>query len=286
VTFRPLARVALSGLLSLALSILARAAENPVASKPLNINVQAAGFGKVSAADIKAVLESAAGEIWRYCPHTQLPGIDVYPRSGHPQTNFEREPNGRVAIGLTARNTSWAQYGFQFTHEFCHTLANFSNNRQRFVRYPRHANFWLEESLCETASLFTLRAMSRSWRTAPPFPAWRAYAPWLNAYVEQRLALPEHRLPAGTPFLAWFNESEPALRLNPAIRDRNTIIAIRLLPLFETEPHGWAALTYLNRGLAQSDQSLARHLARWRSQCPEELRPFLKRLAAVFAVKL
>jgi hypothetical protein len=286
VTFRPLARVALSGLLSLALSIVARAAENPVASKPLDIDVQAAGFGKVSAADIAAILESAASEIWRYCPRTRLPGIDVYPRSGHPQTNFEREPNGRVAIGLTARNTSWAQYGFQFTHEFCHTLANFSNNPQRFVRYPRHANFWLEESLCETASLFTLRAMSRSWRTAPPFPAWRAYAPWLNAYVEQRLALPEHRLPAGTPFLAWFNESEPALRLNPAIRDRNTIIAIRLLPLFETEPHGWAALTYLNRGLAQSDQSLARHLARWRSQCPEELRPFLKRLAAVFAVKL
>lgn len=253
---------------------------------PLNIDVQAAGFGKVSAADITAVLESAASEIWRYCPRTQLPGIEVYPQSKHPQTNFEREPNGRVAIGLTARNTSWAQYGFQFAHEFCHTLANFSNNPQRFVRYPRHANSWLEESLCETASLFTLRAMSRSWRTAPPYPAWRAYAPWLNAYVEQRLALPEHRLPAGTPFLVWFNESEPALRLNPAIRDRNTIIAIRLLPLFEAEPRGWAALTFLNRDFPHSNQSLARHLAKWRSQCPEELRPFLKRLAAVFAVKL
>jgi hypothetical protein len=286
VTFRPLARAALSGLLSLALSIVARAAENPVASKPLDIDVQAAGFGKVSAADIIAVLESAASEIWRYCPHTQLPGIDVFSRSEHPQTNFEREPNGRVAIGLTARNTSWAQYGFQFAHEFCHTLANFSDSPQRFVRYPRYANSWLEESLCETASLFTLRAMSRSWRTAPPYPAWRAYAPWLNAYVERRLAMPEHQLAAGTPFLVWFNESEPALRLNPATRDRNTIIAIRLLPLFEAEPRGWAALTYLNRGLPRSDQSLARHLARWRSQCPEELRPFLKRLAAVFAVKL
>jgi hypothetical protein len=191
------------------------------------------------------------------------------------------EPNGRVAIGLTARNTSWAQYGFQFAHEFCHTLANFSNNPQRFVRYPRHANFWLEESLCETASLFTLRAMSRLWRTAPPYPAWRAYAPWLNAYVEQRLALPEHQLPAGTPFLVWFNKSEPALRLNPAIRDRNTIIAIRLLPLFEAEPRGWAALTFLNR-VPHSNQSLARHLAKWRpnaggaSSLPKEARGSLR----------
>jgi hypothetical protein len=98
--------------------------------------------------------------------------------------------------------------------------------------------------------------------------------------------MPEHQLPAGTPFLVWFNESEPALRLNPAIRDWNTIIAIRLLPLFEEEPRGWAALTFLNRGFPRSDQSLARHLAMWRSQCPEQLRPFLKRLAAVFAVKL
>jgi hypothetical protein len=283
---RPLARVVLCGLFSLALGIVARAAENPVAPKPLDIDVQAAGFGKVSSADITAVLESAASEIWRYCAHAQLPGIDVYPRSDHPQTNFEREPNGRVAIGLTARNTSWAQYGFQFAHEFCHTLANFGNNPQRLVRYPRHANFWLEESLCETASLFTLRAMSRSWRTAPPYRVWRAYAPWLNAYVEQRLALQEHQLSAGTPFLVWFNESEPALRLKPAIRDQNTIIAIRLLPLFEAEPRGWAALTFLNRGYPHSNQSLARHLAKWRSQCPEELRPFLKRLAAVFAVKL
>ena len=48
---------------------------------------------------------------------------------------------------------------------------------RRSVRYPRHANSWLEESLCETASLFTLRAMSRSWSIAPPYPAWKNYAP-------------------------------------------------------------------------------------------------------------
>ena len=274
----------LSGLFSL--SIVVRAAENRTASKPLDIEVQAAGFGKVNAADITAVLESAAGTIWRHCARAQLSGIDVYHRADHPQTNFEREPNGHVAIGLTGKNTYWAQYSFQFAHEFCHALANFANSPQRLVRYPRHANFWLEESLCETASLFTLRAMSRSWRTAPPYPVWRAYAPWLSAYVKQRLALPEHQIPAGTPFSVWFKETEPALRLNPTIRDRNTIIAIQLLPLFEAEPRGWGALTFLNRGFPRVNGSLTQRLAEWRSQCPEELRPFLSRLAAVFEVKL
>ena len=147
--------------------------------RQLDIRVQVNGFGAASSEDITVLLQSAAFELWRHCPRTQLGGINVYYRSDHPQTDFKRTPSGRIAIGLSARDTHWAQYSFQFAHELCHTLANFSNNT-RLVRYPPQANFWLEESLCETASLFTLRAMSRSWRTAPPYPAWRDYAPWLN----------------------------------------------------------------------------------------------------------
>src|SRR5206468_1618723 len=158
----------------------------------LDIRVQSGGFGKASSEDIIALLQSVAFELWRYCPQTQLPGIDVYHRSDHPQTDFKRTPGGRIAIGLAAQDTRWAQYSFQFAHEFCHTLANFGNSPRRTVRYPIHSNFWLEESLCETASLFTLRAMSRSWRIAPPYPVWRDYAPWLSAYADRRLTLPEH----------------------------------------------------------------------------------------------
>jgi hypothetical protein len=256
------------------------------APKPLDIRVQTKGFGRASPNDITAVLQSAAFEIWKHCPHTQLDGIDVYHRADHPQTDFKRTPSGRIGIGLSARDTHWAQYAFQFAHEFCHALANYSNNPQRSVPYPRHANLWLEESLCETASLFALRAMSRSWRTAPPYPAWRSYATWLNDYVEQRLALPEHQLPAGASFLVWFHENQAALRQNSDLRDRNTIIAIQLLPIFEAEPRGWGAVAFLNRGSSNAEESLAQRLVEWRSQCPEDLRPFVTRLAAVFAMKL
>jgi hypothetical protein len=254
--------------------------------KPLDIHVQANGFGRVSSADLAAVLQSAAFELWRHCLHTQLDGIDVYHRPDHPQTDFKRRASGRIGIGLSARDTHWAQYGFQFAHEFCHTLANYSNNPQQLVRYPPQANLWLEESICETASLFALRAMSRSWQSAPPYPAWRSYSPWLNDYAEKRLVLPQHRLPAGTPFLVWFRENEPALRQNSDMRDRNTIVAIQLLPVFEAEPRGWEAVAFLNRGSSDAKESLAQHLAKWRSQCPKALRPFVTRLAAVFAVKL
>jgi hypothetical protein len=260
-----------------------RAADSP---RKLDIRVQANGFGNVSSNDISALLQSAAGEIWRHCPQTQLPGIDVYRRTDHPQTDLRRTPSGRIAIGLTAADTHWAQFAFQFGHEFCHTLANYANDPRRLVRYPAQANFWLEESLCETASLFTLRAMSRSWQTVPPFASWRNYAPWLNAYAEQRLTRPEHQVPAGKPFSVWFQEHQAALRRNPTMRDWNTIIAIQLLPLFETEPRAWQTITFLNRGLHTADDSLSRDFAEWRSQSPADLRPFVARLAAVFAVRL
>jgi hypothetical protein len=264
-------------------SAVVRVADSP---RRLDIQVEATGFGNVSSRDISALLQSAAGEIWWHCPQTQLSGIDVYHRTDHPQTDFKRTPSGRIAIGLTAEDTHWAQFAFQFGHEFCHTLANYANDARRLVRYPPQANFWLEESLCETASLFTLRAMSRSWQTAPPFPSWESYAPCLNAYAEQRLTRQEHQLPAGKPFSVWFQEHEGALRQNPMIRDWNTIIAIQFLPLFETEPRGWQAITFLNRGLHSANEPLSKHLAEWRTQCPAHLRPFVAKLAAVFAVRL
>jgi hypothetical protein len=253
--------------------------------KPLDLRVQANAFGTANPAEISTVLSSAASELWRHCPHAQIDGINVYYRPDHPQTDFKRTSSGRIAIGLSAHDTHWAQYSFQFAHEFCHALANFSNSPQRLVRYSRHANMWLEESLCETASLFALRAMSRSWQTVPPYPAWVGYAPWLNDYVEQRLARPEHRLPAGTSFSVWFRRNQPTLRQDPDLRDSNTIVAIRLLPVFESEPRGWEAVTFLNRGSSNPEESLALHFAEWRSQCPNDLRPFVTRLAAVFAVK-
>jgi hypothetical protein len=272
----------------LCLSLIGRvhAADKSRASefRPINITVQAGGFGAASAADINAVLQSAAGELCRYWPRTQLPSIDVYHRPDHPQTDSRRAAGNRIAIGLTARDNHWAQYSFQFAHECCHALINYNNDDRGLARDRRYANLWLEESLCETASLFTLRALSRSWLIAPPYAPWRNYAPWLSAYAEERLALPEHHLPSGTPFVVWFRANEPALREHPARRDRNTIVAAQLLPIFEKEPRGWGALAFFRRA-ANPNQSLSQHFTKWRSACPRELQRFVTKLAAVFEVE-
>jgi hypothetical protein len=255
-----------------------------VTDHPLDIRVQANVFGKASAADITMVLSSAALELFRYCPHSQLDGIDVYFRSDHPKIDLHRTRERRIAIGLSARDTHWAQYSFQFAHEFCHALANFSDHSSPGPANVPNPHLWLEESICETASLFVLRAMSRSWETNPPYPAWQAYAPWLNHYVERRLALPENRL--GMSFAAWFRRNQTALQQEAGRRSWNIIIATQLLPIFEADPAGWEAVTFLNRGPCNGRQSLSEHFAQWRASCPDHIRPFVAKLAAVFGLSL
>lgn len=127
--------------------------------------------------------------------------------------------------------------------------------------------------------------MARSWRTAPPYPAWAGYAAALNTYAEQRLAQPEHRLPAGTSFPEWFRENQPALRRSPVLRERNAIVASRLLPLFEAQPGGWEAVAFLPCGSRGAEASFDAHLEEWRAQCPAPLRPFVTKLAAAFGAK-
>jgi hypothetical protein len=273
--------IAISAMFLLVHSLLP-AADN---RETLDIRIQIAGFGKVNSEDIKLLLQSTALELWRYCPQTHVDGIDVYHRFDHPQTDFKRMPDGRIAIGLAAQDTRWAQYSFQFAHEFCHTLVNFSNNSRPSDNSPSRANYWLEECLCETASLFTLRAMSRTWQAHPPVPAWRDYAPWFNDYAAQRIATPEHQLPAGKKFVVWFREHEPAMREKSEVWDWNTIIAIELLPLFEAEPHGWEAVKFLNQGSQDANESFPERLAEWRSRCPADLRQFVRKIATVFGVE-
>ena len=291
VVLRILASCVLAGVLCfscLCPSGVTEAAEKTILapSQHLDIRVQANAFGSASPADIEAVLRSAASELLRYCPRTQLAGIDVYYRPDHPEINSKRTSGGRISMVLSARDTHWAQYSFQFAHEFCHALANFANSSRQTIADTPNANLWFEESLCETASLFSLRAMSQTWQVSPPYPAFGAYAPWLADYAQQRLALPEHRLPVGTSFANWFRQHQPALRKDGGHRDWNAIIAAQVLPIFEAEPAGWEAVTFLNRGSSKGQESLSERFAQWRANCPDRLRPFVSKLAGVFGVRL
>ena len=260
----------------------------PAASRKLPMRVNLKGFGGADESDIKAVLRSAANEIWQHCPNTRFEdaGFEIVHREKTPITQHERSREGAIVVGLAAEGYLWSRYAYQFAHEFCHALISHSNDWHRLWRKTEHANQWLDEASCETASLFSLRAMARSWKTNPPYRNWKGYAPSLASYAQARMDDPKHRLPAGTSFADWFAAELPGLRKAWSQREKNTLIAQQLLPLFEAQPQGWESLTTLKRGGRDVDKSLAKHLTEWHANAPAEQRAFVGKIAAVFGVKL
>lgn len=245
------------------------------------------GFGEAGAKDITAVIRSAADSIWQHCPNTrwEVPGFYVYRDQRYPITLNDHLEGGRIMIGLNTQDLYWSQYAYQFAHEFCHALAGHSNDWHKPAILGRRPNHWLEESFCETASLFALRAMGKSWQTDPPYPNWKSYAGSLTDYAADRLALSAKDLPPEQSFAGWFRENEASMRENPTIRPKNSVVAMKLLPLFEATPSGWEAITFFNLGKVEPEISLAGKLAGWKSVAPAPQRKFISGIASVLGVK-
>ena len=192
------------------------------AAVSLDIRVQDGGWGQITAKEVRAIALGAAKEIARHCPKTRMDPILVHHRDDHPQTAWVRTPDGRIIVGLQARDRQCAQLAFQFAHEFCHVLATQSNDWQRTWRAEGKPNLWLEESFAEAASLFALRAMARTWQRSAPFRNWRSYAPEFADYAAERM-----RTATGgghADFVRWFRPNEPVMRRNPTLRERNSVV--------------------------------------------------------------
>jgi hypothetical protein len=282
-------RLFATGLVLSSLPVARSFAQKPVlpANRKLEWRVKMDGFGGASEPDIKAVLRSAADELWKYCPNTQFEqkGFEIYHNKQYPISHYEPSPDGYLVVGLAVEGNLWARFSFQFAHEFGHCLMDHANDTKKRWHKLEHANQWLEESICEVASLFSLRGMAQTWKTKPPYPNWKGYSSALADYARQRMEEPKHCLPAGTTFSAWFASEEAGLRKAWAQREKNMIISQQLLPLFDAQPDGWEAITFLKLGTRDVNKTLAKNISEWSANAPAEHRAFISKVAAVFGVK-
>ncbi|HEY3319620.1 MAG TPA: hypothetical protein VGP72_04000 [Planctomycetota bacterium] len=226
-------------------------------------------------ADVKAVCYSAAEQMWQYFPERKLPPIEVTAKGG-PITLFRRGPNGEIRVKLASGNCLWAQISFQFAHEFTHILCNYA---EKFGEVK-----WLEESICETGSLFALRRMAEKWAVTPPYPNWKSYAGALSSYADERIK--KGALPEGKTLAQWYTENAEVLRANATDRDRNQVVACVLLTLLEAHPEDWAAVEMLNSAKLGEKYTLADFLREWRRNCPEKNKRFVTGIAKELGVAL
>ena len=143
--------------------------------------IENGNWGAASLASVHAVLESAYQVLVQaFDKHPDAP-VHVAWWNQSPRVFFDHSP---YQIRISARDTYWCQYVYQFSHELCHVMTGFDRNRE-------HKHKWFEESLCELASLFVLHQLADGWKERPPpcvFEA-EAFAPNQQLLKYEKLSL-------------------------------------------------------------------------------------------------
>ena len=220
------------------------------------IEVRGDNWGGGRPQDIKVLLDNVASHMTRHLREDFSPVIEVRHWSrGHPRILYRLPGRAAYTVMLSATGRLWAKYSYQFAHEFCHLLSDYE-------RLAGSANAWFHESICEVASLFTLRAMAVTWETDAPYPNWTGYAGSLRDYADQTVGTVKDRIHNDREVGSWLRRHEADGRMDPYIRERNLIVALRILPLFERHHDGWNAL----RRLPASNAPIDQYLAQWKEE--------------------
>ncbi len=258
----------------------------------LHISPEPETWGTGRQQDVAVVTKNAAMQLWRHCPNTFLNPIVVRHRDDHPKAAFARDEWARIQVWLSAADNFWCKYAYQMAHEFCHVLALHANESAAYWHKSEHANHWLEESLCEMASWFSIRSMSIEWKSDPPYSHWMSYSQSLWDYAQNLINEATIQMPESDKFSDWLKLNEPEMRRNSlagnptANREANKIIALMLLPIFERSPNGWESLTFLNLVSRDEHKTLNQQLSDWRSVCPDNLKTLVGEIAVKFKIQI
>ena len=236
----------------------------------MDIEVTDEGWGEARPSDIHAVLQSVDAHLAAHFTSSLQETLIIIPSpadSDYPMTHYRLRRDRPIVIQLAATDGRWAQFAYQFAHELCHVLQGF----ERLIGNPSQ---WFHETVCELASLFTLRRMAETWPTNPPYLNWASYSASLESYAEERIQRPEHRLPSDLTVSNWLTKEEQVLRQDPYQRDKNGIVAGLLLPIFESDPSGWSSV----RSFPTSTTALGDYLLQWRREVDATERDFVERI--------
>lgn len=207
-----------------------------------NFHIHTEGWGQAQLQDIIKLLDSVISDFYPNFILEMITDKQVYiqnskynvPQISNPQI-FKQD--GFNQIFLNTSDNLWSQYTYQFSHELCHHVidSNFSMTNDKFG--------WLEESLCELASIFCLDKMSQTWQINPPFLNWKDYSTSFAKYVTDIIKEPENIIT--NSFNNWFKEKLDTLYKDRYNREINRIIALQLFPLFKNNPDSWRIIQYL-----------------------------------------
>lgn len=242
----------------------------------LSIRVSEGDWGGAELSNVEAVARSVATRLAAYDDDESVAIVLDPTRSegDSPIALSATTPSGEFVVRLNVRGPLWARLAYQFAHESCHVLAD-----PRTFRIDRFT--WIEEALCETASLFALRHLAKAWADAPPYPNWREYSDALARYEAEHVSNEARSLSPGEHFATWLAQRLPLLEADSCRRDDNTVVAKELLPIFDADSAAWRALRHLHTRPRASASSPADFMDGWAVACPAECRGAVQSIAAL-----
>lgn len=246
------------------------------------LRIASEGWGRTSMDDLRLVLEAVVAELAPRFPQRQRVAIRVVHGDGGPLAFYDKGAEGEYVVRLSAQHSRWHQFVYQFAHELCHIYSNFDNKPATNGKIEHHSNQWFEESVCETAALFTLRKLAQRWESEPPGPQFAGYGKTLQALADYLINEPHRHLPSSRPLSSWFKANQAHLEESPYLRDKNEVVANMMLPLFEQMPEAMGAIGYMNLHADDADRRFGDYLRTWRDACPENQRGVVQRIIALF----
>lgn len=274
--------------LLLSLALLAkptRASTDPAGAIPGThplVRLAPTDWGNTSIADLHLVLDAVTALIAGHFPQRELDSIRVISGTGGPMAFYDKSAEGEYVIQLSARHGRWHQFIYQFSHELCHVYSNFDGKPPAVAGNVEHRNQWFEESVCEAAALYTLKRLAAAWATHPPAPQFTGYDATLTALAAYLVNEPHRRLPHGTSLAGWFQGNRALLEADPYLRDKNEVVANRLLTLMEQDPDVLGATGYLNARVEDAGKDFPDYLAAWFGACPDRHRAAVSQVMALF----
>lgn len=259
---------------------LAVAAEVVPVPGAIEIRVEAGDWGEVAPRDIEAVLTSVAESLLPSFPQHSAGRIAVAFSAAGPSVLLERSATGAHRVFLKVQDARWDQFTYQFSHELCHIFTH-HEHREIAPGVVARDHQWFEETLCEAVSLIALERMAVRWEHSPLHPGWQDYAPAFREYAQHLRDQQHRRLRPNETLGQWFAANREALERNPYRREKNELLAMKLLPLLEAVPDNLEAIGYLNAERSAPAGSFGTYLESWYSCCPPRHRAFVVQIMAL-----
>ena len=223
-------------------------------NKEVTVTVINGNWGLTSLSAVRAVLLSAFGVLVRSFDAAPKAAVHVSRwNRDYPFTMYDKRP---YQVFLSASDTYWSQYVYQFSHELCHILTHFDS-------FKKHKHKWFEESLCELASLHVLRSLATVWKEDPPSEVYEA-----SAFAKHHLSYAEAietktPIPPQSDLPAWLNRNIDLMENNSTCRELNRIVAVSLLSSFRETPALWRDCGWLNCWDVRKDSTFSEYLNSW-----------------------